>query len=111
MDTDGPLCGQNRTVPPMDAKSVRQCTFAVAVGEIFAVGAMVKGLSIEEGFDAEARVVGHEQARLNVRLFEAAELGQCRGQYGARGSAVSRFVAKRRDGVLVLVGSILRLTL
>jgi hypothetical protein len=57
-------------------KSFWQRTLAIAFGKVLAVGAMAEGLGVEERLDPEVRIVGHEQAALDARLLEAAELRQ-----------------------------------
>jgi hypothetical protein len=43
---------------------------------MFAVGTLAERLSVEEGFDPNVRIVGHEQPALDARFLDATELRQ-----------------------------------
>src|SRR6185369_17824741 len=72
---------------------------------------MAERLGVEERFDMEIRIVGYEQAALDARLLDAAELRQRRGKDRTRRRAIGRLVAEGRDGVLVPTSRIFRLAL
>src|SRR5262245_19842372 len=73
-------------------QSFRQARLAVAVCKMLSVGLVAEWLRVEERFDPEARILGHEQAAFDASLLDASELCQGRSQNSARPEGGARRV-------------------